>query len=177
MHLKTSSAKWCPFSPGRNLLLCHYSYPWLLQTLVIFSNGRITRVENYVIYKEHRLYSTDSQKILISKWESHGNRVLAQFKDMVFTSIGNPIVEIRRSYGRLISTMGFPIHALVRPYLYIESGPSSLCTIGRLELFTMPTVWTYHQQHPTAIYQITNIVSSYDNLNITSAKALTKKIT
>ena len=30
-------------------------------------------------------------------------------------------MEIRRSYDRLISTMGFPI--LVRRYLYIESGP------------------------------------------------------
>ena len=37
------------------------------------------------------------------------------------TSIGNPIVEIRRSYDRLISTMRFPI--LVRRHLYIESGP------------------------------------------------------
>ena len=37
------------------------------------------------------------------------------------TSIGNPIVEIRRSYDRLISTMGFPI--LVRWHLHIESGP------------------------------------------------------
>ena len=36
-------------------------------------------------------------------------------------SIGNPIVEIRRSYDPLISTMGFPI--LVRWHLYIESGP------------------------------------------------------
>ena len=34
------------------------------------------------------------------------------------TSIGNPIVEIRRSHDRLISTMGFPI--LVRWHLYIE---------------------------------------------------------
>ena len=40
------------------------------------------------------------------------------------TSIGNPIVEIRRSYDRLISTMGFPI--LVRWYIDIESGPCSL---------------------------------------------------
>ena len=32
-----------------------------------------------------------------------------------------PIVEIRRSYDRLISTMKFPI--LVRWHLYIESGP------------------------------------------------------
>ena len=32
-------------------------------------------------------------------------------------------MEIRRSYDRLISTMGFPI--LVRRHLYIESGPSS----------------------------------------------------
>ena len=39
------------------------------------------------------------------------------------TSLGNPIVEIRRSYDRLISTMGFPV--LVRWHLYIESGPSS----------------------------------------------------
>ena len=37
------------------------------------------------------------------------------------TSIGLPIVEIRRSYDCLISTMGFPI--LVRWHLYIESGP------------------------------------------------------
>ena len=35
--------------------------------------------------------------------------------------MGNLIVEIRRSYDRLISTMGFPI--LVRRHLYIESGP------------------------------------------------------
>ena len=37
------------------------------------------------------------------------------------TSIGNPIVEIRRFYDRLIYTKGFPI--LVRWYFYIESGP------------------------------------------------------
>ena len=37
------------------------------------------------------------------------------------TSISNPIVEIRRSYDRLISTMGIPI--LVRWHLYIESCP------------------------------------------------------
>ena len=36
-------------------------------------------------------------------------------------SIGNPIMEIRRSYDRLISTMRFPI--LVRRPLYFESGP------------------------------------------------------
>ena len=37
------------------------------------------------------------------------------------TSIGNPIVEIRRSYDCLISTMVFPV--LIRLHLYIESGP------------------------------------------------------
>ena len=37
------------------------------------------------------------------------------------TSLGNPTVEIRRSYDRLISTMGFPI--LVRLHLYIDSRP------------------------------------------------------
>ena len=39
------------------------------------------------------------------------------------TSIGNAIVEIRRSWDRLISTMAFPI--LVRWHIYIESGPWS----------------------------------------------------
>ena len=43
------------------------------------------------------------------------------------TSIWNPIVEIRRSDDRLISTMGFPI--LVRWHLYIESGLLSLAVI------------------------------------------------
>ena len=39
------------------------------------------------------------------------------------TSIGNPIMEIRRSADGLISTMGIPI--LVRWHLGIESGPSN----------------------------------------------------
>ena len=43
------------------------------------------------------------------------------------TSIGNPIVEIRRPYDRLISKMGFPI--LARWHLYIESGPRTLSVI------------------------------------------------
>ena len=38
------------------------------------------------------------------------------------TGIGNPILEIRRSYERRISTIGFPI--LVRWHPYIESGSS-----------------------------------------------------
>ena len=38
-----------------------------------------------------------------------------------FTSIENPIVEIRLSYDRLISTVGITI--LVRRHIYIESGP------------------------------------------------------
>ena len=49
------------------------------------------------------------------------------------TSIGNPIVEIRRSYDRLISTMGFPI--LVRQHLYIESGPWLLVSPGHQQLW------------------------------------------
>ena len=56
-------------------------------------------------------------------WRYHGNRALGpdSIKRCHLTSIGNPIVEIRRSYDRLISTMGFPIP--VRRHLYIESGP------------------------------------------------------
>ena len=52
---------------------------------------------------------------------------LIQYKNAILPvmSIGNPIAEIRRSYDRLISTMGFPI--LVRWNLYIESGPWRRC--------------------------------------------------
>ena len=52
----------------------------------------------------------------------HGQRA-DSIKRFHLTSIGNPIMEIRRSYDRLISTMGFPI--LVRRHLYIESGSRS----------------------------------------------------
>ena len=41
---------------------------------------------------------------------------LIQYKDAILTCIGNPIVETRRSWDRLISTMGCPI--LVRRHLY-----------------------------------------------------------
>ena len=40
---------------------------------------------------------------------------------MGFDCIGNPIMQIRRSYSRLISTMEFPL--LVRWHLFIESEP------------------------------------------------------
>ena len=43
-------------------------------------------------------------------------------------------MEIRWSYGRLFSTVGFPI--LVRQHLYIESGPW-LCTHASVNLVTM----------------------------------------
>ena len=49
--------------------------------------------------------------------------------------LGNPIVEIRRSYDRLISTMGFPI--LIRWHLYIESGLRILRNSHRLERYLM----------------------------------------
>ena len=52
------------------------------------------------------------------------------------TSIGNPIVEISRSYDCLISTMGFPI--LIKWHLYIESGPR------RSWERTLPLVGTLH---------------------------------
>ena len=53
-----------------------------------------------------------------------------KFSTCLLTSIGNPIVEIRWSYGCLISKMGFLI--LVRWHLYIESGPGLHTTISRL---------------------------------------------
>ena len=59
------------------------------------------------------------------------------------TSIGNPIVEIRRSYDRLISTMEFPIP--VRRHLYIESGPWTKM-IGWIQCAARYTsLWGYHK--------------------------------
>ena len=58
------------------------------------------------------------------------------------TSIGNLIVEIRRSYDRLISTMGFPIP--VRRHLYIESGP--WCLIMKLRENLSVAAPQCHQQ-------------------------------
>ena len=59
---------------------------------------------------------------------ARGKIIVKQGPDSIkrchLTSIGNPIVEIRRSHDRLISTMGFPIP--VRCHLYIESGPRSI---------------------------------------------------
>ena len=62
------------------------------------------------------------------------------------TSIANPIVEIRRSHDRLISTMGFPI--LVRWHIYIESGPRScymmldICFYRKSQNYTLGTqIW------------------------------------
>ena len=70
--------------------------------------GQISR-----IFKVNRHIHED-----LGSWCHQGG---GSIKRWHLTSIGNPIVEIGRSYDRLISTMWFPI--LVRWRLYIESGP------------------------------------------------------
>ena len=52
---------------------------------------------------------------------SHVNCGADSISKCRITSTGNPIVETRRSYDRLISTMDFPI--LVRQHLDTESAP------------------------------------------------------
>ena len=52
---------------------------------------------------------------------TNGHQGADSIKRCHLTSIGNPIVEIRRSYNRLISTMRFPI--LVRWHLYLLNQP------------------------------------------------------
>ena len=73
-------------------------------------------------------YPTKKQQKASPLWCTYVIRNNTQGPDSIWrcrlTSIGNPIVEIRRSYDRLISTMGFPIP--VRRHLYIESGPWSI---------------------------------------------------
>ena len=71
-----------------------------------------------------RSYSIGHSRWFATSWRKCDVIIIlgpGSLKRCHLTSIGNPIVEIRRSYDRLISTMGFPI--LVRWHLYIESGP------------------------------------------------------
>ena len=63
----------------------------------------------------------DKDMVKLNFWFQWYKRKPGPQFNIKITSIGNPIVEIRRSYDRLISTMGFPI--LVRQHLYIESLP------------------------------------------------------
>ena len=74
-----------------------------------------------------------------------GAQSLSQGPDSIkrcnLTSKGNPIVEIRRSYDRLISTMGFPIP--VRRHLYIESGPWFVFYLHHcIVIFNIVFYWT-----------------------------------
>ena len=59
------------------------------------------------------------QNTSLTEWHQGADSI----KRYHLTSIGNPIVEIRRSYEHLISTMRFPI--LLRQHIYIESGPNA----------------------------------------------------
>ena len=82
------------------------------------------------------------------------------------TSIVNSIVEIRRSYDRVISTMGFPM--LVRWHIYIKSGP---CCI-----FSMPAERTgefYDQPHiawPNVLCTVGILASGVSRLYIQSCE-------
>ena len=74
-------------------------------------------------HRQLKFFSLENRTILSCTVNVNASSSLGaeSIKRCHLTSIGNPIVEIRRSYDRLISTMGFPI--LVRRYLYIQSGP------------------------------------------------------
>ena len=119
--------------------LCHISYGrdphWkivddnLYKTLVLFSNLYGTFLNKG--YHEHsENVSFIDVMVNVKGWFwffTESQFSYSQGADSIkrchLTSIGKPIVEIRRSYYRLICIMGFPI--LVRWLLYIESGPRS----------------------------------------------------
>ena len=82
------------------------------------------------------------------------------------TCIGNLIVEIRRSFDRLISTMGFPI--LVRWHLYTESG--SWLHKPTNERPAPDPVKEYSSQ--PAIKRDTNFILRFCTLHITSRSFL-----
>ena len=108
---------------------------WLghdLPTLVLNMSKNFSR--SFSCSPSHEIYIHSNKIKLGSTYADHALWPLSYDLDKIqdrdksanrsnggITSIGNPIVEIRRSYGRLISTMGFPI--LGRRHLYIDSGP------------------------------------------------------
>ena len=111
MRLNVSSAKWPPFCLGLIVLQI------LTQTMSIRMKGVICWA--LIIMLQILPYLLGAGPWFNIK--------------MLSTCIGNPIVEIRRSYDRLISKMGFPM--LVRWHLYIESGPRTLAFIEGWRLF------------------------------------------
>ena len=82
------------------------------------------------------------------EWSAQCNLGADSIKIYHLTSIGNPIVEIRRSYDRLISTMGFPI--LVRWHLYIE-GRCGASGYLRYLVWLILTL-SYHSNEPLIRY-------------------------
>ena len=85
--------------------------------IIILSIDSCSRFSSQFLYTEE----TDIYILVIQLWYPCHLVYFCFFP--ILTSIGNSIVEIRRSYDRLISTMGFPI--LARCHLYIASGPWS----------------------------------------------------
>ena len=69
-------------------------------------------------------------------------------------------MEIRRSWDRLISTMGFP--TLVRWHLYIESGPTFLNTFSSMKKFKFHSKfhWTVLQTIIFVLYLLQACVQS-----------------
>ena len=118
---------------GEGCVICYFQIHILLHNF-------FCAVKKLGRYSHHILQKTDHA------W-TDGTRLPHGFENILgggggnsinscrLTSIGNPIVEVRRSYDRLISIMGF--HILVRQHLYIEPGPWLVRG--------MVHVWTYMQ--------------------------------
>ena len=70
---------------------------------------------------------------------------------MPFTSIGNPIVEIRRSYEGLIFTMEFPI--LVKGRLYIEPAPWFLSSPSHRQSLCFTLQWRHNDHNGVSNHQ------------------------
>ena len=103
--------------------------------------------DNHELYCYLRLqkYEVTDKYMIIATWQN------VQGPDSIrrchLTSIGNPIVEMRRSYDRLISTMGFPI--LVRWHLYIESGPwATYVVINHIKFHSSADFLNWHVEKP-----------------------------
>ena len=110
---------------GGHHSLCGY---WIRHALSIFTKLSGKSLDFYFVVGTDlksltAVFSTNLSVTSVESQWSYCPRILGPdlIKRWHLTSIGNPIVEIRRSYDRLISTMGFPI--LVRCLLYIESAP------------------------------------------------------
>ena len=114
-----------------------------LGALLVFWTNRCTY--HACRYLDMQWLLCDIIIIIYQREIAYSNTRPGFYKRCHLSSIGNLIVEIRRSYDCLIPTMGFPI--LLRCHVYIEPGP-------RFPFPWLAILWNQHLFIKTSYRQI-----------------------